>query len=137
MSVQSDITTGADPKAAALYSRTEHGSDYERAMRGVRHLALPVLDLARIEAADAVLIVGADPRVEAPLLNTRLRKIWLAGKAEIALIGEQVDLSYDYNWLGAGSKTLSKLPKAATDMLSKAERPAIIVGAGVLLGRCV
>ena len=90
--------------------------------------------LAGIEAADAVLIVGANPRVEAPLLNTRLRKIWLAGKAEVALIGEQVDLSYDYNWLGTGSKTLSKLPKTATDMLSKAERPAIIVGAGALAG---
>ena len=81
-----------------------------------------------------MLVVGADPRVEAPLLNTRLRKIWLSGQAEVALIGEQVDLSYDYNWLGAGSKTLSKLPKGATDMLSRAERPAIIVGAGALAG---
>lgn len=90
--------------------------------------------LQGIENADAVLIVGANPRTEAPLLNTRLRKIWLKGAAEIGVIGEQVDLTYDYNYLGAGSKTLGKLPKAAVDFLTKAERPAIIVGAGALIG---
>ena len=90
--------------------------------------------IAGIESADAVLIVGANPRVEAPLLNTRLRKAWLAGKTEIGLIGEQADLTYNYSWLGAGSKTLAKLPKAAMDVLTKAERPAIIIGGGALSG---
>ncbi len=90
--------------------------------------------LAGIEAADAVLIVGANPRTEAPLLNTRLRKAWLAGRTEIGLVGEQANLTYDYSWLGAGSKTLAKLPKAALDVLSKAERPAIIVGSGAVSG---
>jgi NADH-quinone oxidoreductase subunit G len=90
--------------------------------------------LQGIENADAILIVGANPRVEAPLLNARIRKTWLKGAAEIGVIGEQVDLTYDYNYLGAGSKTVSKLPKAAVDFLTKAERPAIIVGAGALTG---
>ncbi|WP_292064595.1 NADH-quinone oxidoreductase subunit NuoG [Brevundimonas sp. UBA7664] len=90
--------------------------------------------LAGIEAADAVLIVGANPRTEAPLLNTRLRKAWLAGTSEIGLVGEQADLTYEYSYLGSGSKTLGKLPKAAIDALTKAERPAIIVGGGALSG---
>ncbi|MGZ9100159.1 MAG: molybdopterin-dependent oxidoreductase, partial [Brevundimonas sp.] len=90
--------------------------------------------LAGIEAADAVLIVGANPRTEAPLLNTRLRKAWLAGTSEIGLIGEHADLTYQYSYLGAGSKTLGKLPKAAVDALTRAERPAIIVGGGALSG---
>lgn len=90
--------------------------------------------LQGIENADAILIVGANPRTEAPLLNARLRKAWLAGKTEIGLIGEQAALTFDYNWLGAGSKTLAKLPKAAVDFLTKAERPAIIVGSGALTG---
>ena len=90
--------------------------------------------IAGIENADAVLIVGANPRTEAPLLNTRLRKAWLAGTSEIGLIGEQADLTYEYSYLGAGSKTLGKLPKAAIDALTKAERPAIIVGGGALSG---
>ena len=90
--------------------------------------------LAGVENADAVLIVGANPRTEAPLLNTRLRKAWLGGTSEIGLIGEQADLTYEYSYLGAGSKTLGKLPKAAIDALTKAERPVIIVGAGALSG---
>lgn len=90
--------------------------------------------LQGIENADAILIVGANPRVEAPLLNARLRKAWLAGKTEIGLIGEQANLTFDYSWLGAGSKTLAKLPKAAMDFLTKAERPAIVVGSGALSG---
>jgi NADH-quinone oxidoreductase subunit G len=90
--------------------------------------------LQGIENADAVLIVGANPRTEAPLLNARLRKGWLAGKTEIGLIGERAALTFDYSWLGAGSKTLAKLPKAAVDFLTKAERPAIIVGSGALSG---
>ncbi|MBU3971707.1 MAG: NADH-quinone oxidoreductase subunit NuoG, partial [Alphaproteobacteria bacterium] len=90
--------------------------------------------LAGVEKADAVLIVGSNPRTEAPLLNARLRKAWLAGTSEIGLIGEQANLTYDYSWLGAGSKTLAKLPKAAMDALTKAERPAIIVGGGALSG---
>jgi NADH-quinone oxidoreductase subunit G len=90
--------------------------------------------LIGIEQADAVLLVGVNPRTEAPLLNTRLRKIWLSGKAEIGVIGEQADLTYPYSYLGAGSKTLGKLPKAAMDILTKAERPAIIVGGDALSG---
>ncbi|CAN5156399.1 NADH-quinone oxidoreductase subunit NuoG [soil metagenome] len=90
--------------------------------------------LRGIEAADYVLLVGVNPRTEAALLNTRLRKIWLSGQAEIAVIGEQADLTYPYSYLGAGSKTLAKLPKAAMDALTKAERPAIIVGGGALAG---
>jgi len=90
--------------------------------------------LAGIEQADAVLIVGANPRAEAPLLNTRLRKAWLAGTSEIGLIGEQADLTFGYSWLGAGTRTLAKLPKAAVQALSTAERPAIIVGSGAVSG---
>ena len=52
----------------------------------------------------------------------------------MAVIGEQADLSYDYAYLGAGSKTLGKLPKSAVDLLTKAERPAIIVGGDALSG---
>jgi NADH-quinone oxidoreductase subunit G len=90
--------------------------------------------LIGIEQADAVLLIGVNPRTEAPLLNTRLRKIWLSGKAEIGVIGEQADLTYPYSYLGAGSKTLGKLPKAAMDILTRAERPAIIVGGDALSG---
>ena len=57
-----------------------------------------------------------------------------SASSEIGLIGDQAALTYDYSWLGAGSKTLGKLPKAALDALMKAERPSIIVGGGALAG---
>ena len=90
--------------------------------------------LAGIENADAILMVGVNPRVEAPLLNARIRKGWLAGRTEVMVIGEQAELTYGYQYLGAGTKTVGKLPKAAMDVLTKAERPAIIVGSAALTG---
>ncbi len=91
--------------------------------------------IAGIENADVILLVGTNPRVEAPVLNTRLRKQWIAGKLRIGVIGEQGDLTYEYDYLGAGSKTLSGLAKSKSDFaaaLKNAERPAIIIGQGAL-----
>lgn len=91
--------------------------------------------IAGIENADVVLLVGTNPRLEAPVLNTRLRKQWLAGKVRIGVIGEQGDLTYDYDYLGAGTKTLSGLAKSKSDFvtaLKDAQRPAIILGQGAL-----
>ncbi|OYW28073.1 MAG: NADH-quinone oxidoreductase subunit G [Caulobacter sp. 12-67-6] len=91
--------------------------------------------IAGIENADVILLVGTNPRVEAPVLNTRLRKQWLAGKVRIGLIGEQGDLTYEYDYLGAGTKSLSGLAKSKSDFvtaLKNAERPAIIIGQGAL-----
>ncbi len=87
-----------------------------------------------IENADAILLIGTNPRVEAPLLNARIRKAWLKGDVEIGVIGEQADLTYDYAYLGAGAATLAKLPKAAIEFLTKAERPAIILGGAAITG---
>lgn len=91
-----------------------------------------------IEDADAVLIIGANPRQEAAVLNARIRKRWRAGNLPVALIGEKVDLTYDYDYLGAGGETLSQLAEGklafAAD-LKRAERPLIILGQGALKGR--
>ena len=75
------------------------------------------------------MIVGANPRKEAPVLNARIRKRWRAGKFPIALIGERADLTYDYNYLGAGPETLGSLKG---DELGKAERPLWLIGQGAL-----
>jgi len=91
--------------------------------------------IAGIEDADVVLLVGTNPRLEAPVLNARLRKRWLNGHMRIGVVGEQADLTYDYDYLGAGPTTLSGLSKAKSDFvkaLKGAQRPAIIVGMGAL-----
>ena len=85
-----------------------------------------------IERADAILLVGVNPRLEAAVLNVRLRKRWRQGNAAVGLIGERVDLSYPYEYLGAGAQTLKDLGDgkhsfAAT--LRDAKHPLVIVGA--------
>ena len=59
-----------------------------------------------IDRADAILLVGTNPRLEAPVLNVRIRKRWRQGNAAIGFIGERADLSYPYEYLGAGPQTL-------------------------------
>jgi NADH-quinone oxidoreductase subunit G len=91
--------------------------------------------IAGIERADALLIIGSNPRREAAVLNARIRKRWRAGKFPVALIGEKVDLTYPYDYLGAGPDTLAELAAGKhsfADVLKAAEHPLIIVGAGAL-----
>jgi NADH-quinone oxidoreductase subunit G len=90
--------------------------------------------VAGIEKADALLIVGSNPRKEAPVLNARIRKRWRAGKFPIGLIGEKADLTYAYDYLGAGADTLADVAAgkgAFAEAFRKAERPLLIVGAQV------
>src|SRR5690606_8487325 len=68
--------------------------------------------IAGIDQADVVLLVGSNPRWEAPVLNARIRKAWRLNGARIGVIGEQADLTYKYDYLGAGAETLSRLPGA-------------------------
>src|SRR5690348_9850632 len=94
--------------------------------------------IAGIERADALLMVGANPRKEASVLNSRIRKRWRAGKFPIGVNGEKVDLTYPYDYLGAGAETLAELAAgrhAFADVMRKAERPIILLGAGALARR--
>ena len=71
-----------------------------------------------------MLIVGSNPRKEAAVLNARIRKRWRAGKFPIGLIGPKADLTYTYDYLGAGPETLAAITRHAfADVLRKAERP--------------
>ena len=88
-----------------------------------------------IEQADAILIVGANPRFEASVLNARIRKRFRAGPLPIGVIGEMGDLRYDYEALGAGPETLKDLGDGNGkffDKLKKAEKPLVIVGQGAI-----
>ena len=91
--------------------------------------------IAGIEEADAILIVGSNPRKEASLINARIRKTWRAKGLPIALIGEHADLTYDYAYLGSGLETLADLAAGKGDfaeVLKNAQRPLIIVGEGAV-----
>jgi len=91
--------------------------------------------IAGIEQADAILLVGTNPRTEAALVNARIRKTWLANRIKIGLIGEQAKLNYPVQYLGAGAETLAELAAGKggfADVLKNAKNPMIILGAGAL-----
>ena len=85
--------------------------------------------IAGIEEADAILLIGTNPRKEAAVLNSRIRKRFLKGKVLIGVIGEQADLTYPYTYLGAGPESLAALVDHAP---AKAEKPMFIIGQGAL-----
>jgi NADH-quinone oxidoreductase subunit G len=83
--------------------------------------------IAGVDQADAILIVGSNPRHEAPVLNARIRKRWLKSGAPIGVIGAGADLSYKYDHLGRGPESLAQ----GWDRPSKdAAKPMVIVGPG-------
>jgi NADH-quinone oxidoreductase subunit G len=91
--------------------------------------------IAGIEKADALLIIGANPRKEASVLNARIRKRWRMGRFPVALVGEKADLTYPHHYLGAGPESLAELAAGKGDyaeIFKKAERPLIILGEGAL-----
>ena len=91
--------------------------------------------VAGIEKADALLIVGSNPRREAAVLNARIRKRWRAGRFPVGLIGNKAGLTYTYDYLGAGPETLAEVASGRhpfADTLKKAERPLILIGSGAL-----
>ncbi|MFM8820723.1 MAG: NADH-quinone oxidoreductase subunit NuoG, partial [Phenylobacterium sp.] len=93
--------------------------------------------IAGLEEADAILLVGTNPRFEAPVLNARLRRRWLAGALEVGLVGESADLTYGFEHLGDSAAALAGLAKSRSGfakVLKGAKAPALVIGAGALSG---
>jgi NADH-quinone oxidoreductase subunit G len=91
--------------------------------------------IAGIEQADALLIIGANPRKEAPVLNARIRKRYLRGGFTVSVVGEAADLTYKYDHLGANADVLAKIADGshpAASALKNAKNPMLIVGMGAL-----
>jgi len=85
-----------------------------------------------IDDAQMIQLIGTNPRIESPVLNARIRRAWLNG-ATIGLVGEAVDLTYDYEHVGTGCDALKSLSEkpigAAKDM-----KTLVIIGQGALTG---
>ena len=88
--------------------------------------------IAGIDEADALLIMGSNPRREAPVLNARIRKRQLAGHFPIGVIGPHADLTYHAEWLGDGPAAIAAMPEAFAKLLGDAKRPMVIIGQAAL-----
>jgi len=102
---------------------------------GLRASYLFNTTIAGIEDADAILLVGTNPRWEAPLVNSRIRKAWLRHPLKVARIGAPVDLTYDVTELGGDFAALAKIALGDHEIfqtLKDAKHPMLIVGQGAL-----
>jgi NADH-quinone oxidoreductase subunit G len=91
--------------------------------------------IAGIEAADVCLLIGTNPRFEAPLVNARIRKRGRQGGFTVARIGPADDLTYRVLELGAGPQTLLEAAEGTHEFCKRLEgaaRPMLIVGQGAL-----
>ncbi len=91
--------------------------------------------IAGIKAADAILLVGSNPRLEAAVLNARIRSRWRQGGLKVGLVGVPADLTYPYTHLGAGAQTLAEMAHGEhrfAEVLAKAQAPMVIVGQAAL-----
>ncbi|MEO6947323.1 MAG: NADH-quinone oxidoreductase subunit NuoG [Nitrobacter sp.] len=107
------------------------GDAFDPALGRASYIFNPTI--AGIEQADALLIVGSNPRKEAAILNARIRKRWRTGQLKIGVIGEKADFTYDHDYLGAGPDSLSELAAGKNkflDVLKGAKNPIVLVGSG-------
>ncbi|HEU0217586.1 MAG TPA: NADH-quinone oxidoreductase subunit NuoG [Stellaceae bacterium] len=90
--------------------------------------------IAGIDHADACLLIGTDPRWEAPIINARLRKAYLAGRFKVAAIGPQLDLTFPVEMLGEGGDALAALGQAEHGWAGqfKDKKLMLVVGSGAL-----
>ncbi|XP_034549408.1 NADH-ubiquinone oxidoreductase 75 kDa subunit, mitochondrial-like [Notolabrus celidotus] len=91
--------------------------------------------IAGIEEADLLLLVGTNPRYEAPLFNARIRKGWLHNELQVALVGKSVDLSYTYDHIGESGTVLQEIAAGShqfSQVLAKSKRPVVVVGSSCL-----
>lgn len=110
--------------------RVECRTDGAKLPVGNRSGYVGTASIEDIDDAEAIMLIGADPRNEAPVLNARLRKAWSKG-AKIGVVGETVDLTYDYFHLGTDRATLAKMADSHDgDAIGK--KTLVIVGMGGL-----
>jgi NADH-quinone oxidoreductase subunit G len=98
---------------------------------GVRAGYIFNTSISGIESADLCLLIGTNPRIEAPIINARLRKRFLMGGFSVALVGGQADLTYAYEYLGSGPRTLEQILSRShmfAELMDAAQRPMLILG---------
>jgi len=91
--------------------------------------------ISAIDEADAILLIGCNPRAEAAVLNARIRKRWRTGQLKVGVVGPAADLTYPFTHIGTDPDSLAALTQgkdAFAKTLKSAKKPMVIVGSGAL-----
>ncbi|WP_333867744.1 NADH-quinone oxidoreductase subunit NuoG [Cypionkella sp.] len=115
----------------SLGGQVECRTDGARLPIGNRSAYVGTAKIEDIDGAQNILLIGTNPRLEAPVLNARIRKAWTLG-AHIGLLGEAVDLTYPFAHLGSDRAALAALAAAPVSEETKAKASIVIVGQGAL-----
>ncbi len=115
----------------ALGGKVECRTDGARLPVGNRSGYVGTAKIEDIDTAGGILLIGTNPRVDSPVLNARIRKAWTNG-AEVGLIGEAVDLTYDYHHFGTDRAALAAHLKLAETAPADSKPGIVIVGQGAL-----
>jgi len=108
-----DLGTGVDLRSSYLFNSTING----------------------IEESDMVVLVGTNPRYEAAILNSRIRRTWMHNEATVAVIGEKIDANYEYEHIGTSAQALQDVvggKHAFANKFKAAKRPIVVVGQSAL-----
>ncbi len=114
-----------------LGGRVECRTDGARLPVGNRSAYVGTATIEDIDSAGGILLIGTNPRLEAPVLNARIRKAWSKG-AVIGLIGEAADLTYDYHHFGTDRAALLEHVKLAETAPADTRPGLVIVGQGAI-----
>ena len=104
-------------------------TDGARLPAGNRSAYVGTAAIEDIDSARSILLIGTDPRTEAPVLNARIRQAWING-AQVSLVGQNVDLTYDVNHIGTDRAALEQA--LSTSEHVKDKTPIVILGQGAL-----
>ncbi len=116
----------------SLGGEVECRTDGAKLPAGNRSAYVGTASIEDIDSADMIQLIGCNPRVDAPVLNARIRKAWING-AMVGLAGEAVDLTYDYAHVGTGRAALESLSSRAIGD-AKDKNTLVIIGASALTG---
>ncbi len=115
----------------SLGGRVECRTDGARLPIGNRSAYVGTATIEDIDSAKMIQIIGSNPRVEAPVLNARIRKAWSLG-ATVGLVGEAVDLTYDYVHVGTDRAALEMMSSTQISEDTKGKPSIVIVGQGAI-----
>tara|TARA_B100000029_G_scaffold256684_1_gene253421 strand:- start:1288 stop:3189 length:1902 start_codon:yes stop_codon:yes gene_type:complete len=90
-----------------------------------------------IEESDFILLVGTNPRLEATILNARIRKAYLKNNAEVYSIGDPGELTYPYQKIGSDTTVIKQIVQGSHEIslkLRQSKKPIIIIGESALVG---
>ena len=116
---------------ASMGGTVECRVDGAKLPAGNRSAYVGTATIEDIDTAGGILLIGTNPRDEAPVLNARIRKAWLAG-AEVGVIGEAVDLTYEYHHFGTDRAALAAHLKLAEEAAPDAKPGVVIIGQGAI-----